>query len=362
MAGIVSFVGVSLVVIGIPGGMSKLSGEIWGILIALCIPLSWAFFSLLIGPPMKRHTPMRINAVVLPGDGGRGARDRVRLAREPGLREPDTLAWICLAYSALGTLVITNLLWFRVVGRVGAAKSSYFLNIQPFGAALLAWLLLGETITVIQIWVASGSGRGSSSRGYACARRHHSSEGTALAVGQETVTRPPRSKGFLVLLAKTSVPADSLTFQTTVPTNRAVVERLDPGTTELGPTRRGAIAHRDHRGSCGESLDRLAGGSREADRGAGQAEDEASGRRGRRGGWCRRPGGRCPDRERIRHQRRVCVADERVLAVDEVERERFHSDLVDRGRGIDAGALEVKIVLGRLVVDGERKGSRGRDA
>ena len=66
--------------------MSKLSGEIWGILIALCIPLSWAFFSLLIGPPMKRHTPMRINAVVLPGDGGRGARDRLHLAREPGLR------------------------------------------------------------------------------------------------------------------------------------------------------------------------------------------------------------------------------------------------------------------------------------
>ena len=64
---------------------------------------------------------------------------------------PTTLAWICLAYSALGTLVLTNLLWFKVVGRVGAAKSSYFLNIQPFGAAILAWLLLGETITLIQI-------------------------------------------------------------------------------------------------------------------------------------------------------------------------------------------------------------------
>ena len=38
LAGFVSFVGVSLVVIGIPGGMEKLSGEIWGILIALCIP------------------------------------------------------------------------------------------------------------------------------------------------------------------------------------------------------------------------------------------------------------------------------------------------------------------------------------
>ena len=160
VAGIVSFVGVSLVVIGIPGGVSKLSGEIWGILIALCIPLSWAFFSLLIGPPMKRHTPMRINAVVLPGTAVAVTVVGFSSLGNQDYAEPDTLAWICLAYSALGTLVITNLLWFRVVGRVGAAKSSYFLNLQPFGAALLAWLLLGETITVIQVLGGIGIGAG----------------------------------------------------------------------------------------------------------------------------------------------------------------------------------------------------------
>jgi drug/metabolite transporter (DMT)-like permease len=151
MAGVVSFIGVTLVVIGIPGGMSKLSGEIWGILIALCIPLSWAFFSLLIGPPMQRHSPMRINAVVLPGTALAVTLVGFSSLGRQDYAAPNTLAWICLAYSALGTLVITNLLWFRVVGRVGAAKSSYFLNLQPFGAALLAWLLLGETITAIQI-------------------------------------------------------------------------------------------------------------------------------------------------------------------------------------------------------------------
>ena len=151
LAGVVSFIGVTLVVIGIPGGMSKLSGEIWGILIALCIPLSWAFFSLLIGPPMQRHTPMRINAVVLPGTALAVTVVGFSSLGNQDFAAPNPLAWICLLYSALGTLVITNLLWFRVVGRVGAAKSSYFLNIQPFGAALLAWLLLGETITLIQI-------------------------------------------------------------------------------------------------------------------------------------------------------------------------------------------------------------------
>jgi drug/metabolite transporter (DMT)-like permease len=151
VAGLVSFVGVSLVVIGIPGGVSSLSGEIWGILIALCIPVTWASFSLLIGPPMQRHTPMRINAVILPATALAMVVVGFTSLDNQDYASPTPLAWICLAYSALGTLVITNLLWFRVVGKVGAAKSSYFLNIQPFGAALLAWLLLGETITLVQV-------------------------------------------------------------------------------------------------------------------------------------------------------------------------------------------------------------------
>ena len=151
IAGVVSFAGVSLVVVGIPGGVSKLSGELWGILIALAIPFTWAAFSLLIAPPMQSYSPMRINVVLLLGTtlavllvGGSSLNDQDYGA-------PPTLAWISVAYSAFGALVITNLLWFKVVGLVGAARSSYFLNLQPFGAALLAWILLGEEITLIQV-------------------------------------------------------------------------------------------------------------------------------------------------------------------------------------------------------------------
>ena len=93
---------------------------------------------------------MRINAVVLIATAlsvlliGSSSLD------DQDYGAPTTLAWISFAYSVVGALVITNLLWFRVVGRVGAARSSYFLNLQPFGAAVLAWILLGEEITPIQ--------------------------------------------------------------------------------------------------------------------------------------------------------------------------------------------------------------------
>jgi drug/metabolite transporter (DMT)-like permease len=51
----------------------------------------------------------------------------------------------------LGPLVTTNLLWFTAIDRVGPSRASLFANLQPFLAALIALLLLSETITTVQI-------------------------------------------------------------------------------------------------------------------------------------------------------------------------------------------------------------------
>jgi drug/metabolite transporter (DMT)-like permease len=61
------------------------------------------------------------------------------------------LAWLCLAFTAL-TFAPANLLWFAGVGRVGAARASVYLNLQPFFGAISALLLLSEQILAIQ-WV-----------------------------------------------------------------------------------------------------------------------------------------------------------------------------------------------------------------
>jgi drug/metabolite transporter (DMT)-like permease len=51
----------------------------------------------------------------------------------------------------LGPLVITNLLWFTAIDRVGPSRASLFANLQPFLAAIIAVLVLSETITRLQI-------------------------------------------------------------------------------------------------------------------------------------------------------------------------------------------------------------------
>ena len=45
------------------------------------------------------------------------------------------LAWLCLAFTAL-VFAPANILWFSGVGKVGAARASVYLNLQPFFGAV----------------------------------------------------------------------------------------------------------------------------------------------------------------------------------------------------------------------------------
>src|SRR5262249_55929554 len=61
------------------------------------------------------------------------------------------LVWFGFAFAVLGPLVTTNLLWFSAIDRVGPSRASLFANLQPFLAAIVALLLLSESITAVQI-------------------------------------------------------------------------------------------------------------------------------------------------------------------------------------------------------------------
>jgi len=47
--------------------------------------------------------------------------------------------------------VLTNILWFRAVDRVGPSRATLVANLQPFIAAVIALVLLSETMTWIQV-------------------------------------------------------------------------------------------------------------------------------------------------------------------------------------------------------------------
>ena len=59
--------------------------------------------------------------------------------------------WATLEFETLGPLVLPNLLRLRSIHRVGPARATLAVNLQPFVAALLAVVLLSEPLSALQI-------------------------------------------------------------------------------------------------------------------------------------------------------------------------------------------------------------------
>jgi drug/metabolite transporter (DMT)-like permease len=99
---------------------------------------------------MRKYTPFRLSAVFL-----LAVTVALSVAGSRQLAHQSfhfsALVWIGFAFAVLGPLVITNLLWFTAIDRVGPSRASLFANLQPFLAALVALALLSEPITTVQI-------------------------------------------------------------------------------------------------------------------------------------------------------------------------------------------------------------------
>ena len=142
-----SFAGVALVALGSGG---NLSSNLKGDVLALFGSATWAAYSVAIGPLMRRYSPFRLSAVFL-----LAATVALFVAGSRQLADQSfhfgALVWIGFAFAVLGPLVITNLLWFTAIDRVGPSRAALFANLQPFLAALVALALLSEPITTVQI-------------------------------------------------------------------------------------------------------------------------------------------------------------------------------------------------------------------
>ncbi len=147
LAASLSFAGVALVALGSGGNVSA---NLKGDGLALLGAATWAAYSVAISPLMRRYSPFRLSAIFLlavtvPLLAAGGS----QLARQSFDFGP--LVWTGFAFAVLGPLVTTNLLWFTAIDRVGPSRASLFANLQPFLAAIVAFLLLSEKIAKIQI-------------------------------------------------------------------------------------------------------------------------------------------------------------------------------------------------------------------
>lgn len=147
VAAAVSFAGVGLVAAGSPSGVSA---DLRGTLLGIATAATWAGYSVAIAPLMERYSASRISAVVLSIGWV-----LISLVGFPQAAEQDYelgwKVWALLAFATLGPLVLTNLLWYRALHRIGASRATLVGNLQPFLAAVFALILLSERVTLLQI-------------------------------------------------------------------------------------------------------------------------------------------------------------------------------------------------------------------
>jgi drug/metabolite transporter (DMT)-like permease len=147
LAAAISFAGVGLVAAGSPAGFS---GDLRGNLLGIATAATWAGYSVAIAPLMERYTASRISAVVLSLGWV-----LIALVGFPQAADQDYdlgwTVWLLLGFATLGPLVVTNVLWFRSLHRIGASRATLVANLQPFVAAVFALVLLSERMTVLQV-------------------------------------------------------------------------------------------------------------------------------------------------------------------------------------------------------------------
>jgi drug/metabolite transporter (DMT)-like permease len=147
VATVVSFAGVGLVAVG---GGGDVSGDALGIVMSVITAATWAGYSIVVTPLQERYSAYRVSALVLAlttialaiAGSNQTATQELALGWE---------VWSLFSFAVLGPLVITTVLWYRTLDRIGAARATLAANLHPFVAALFAVLLLSETMTLVQV-------------------------------------------------------------------------------------------------------------------------------------------------------------------------------------------------------------------
>jgi drug/metabolite transporter, DME family len=143
----VSFAGVALVAVGAAG---EVSASLTGIVLGIATAATWAAYSVVFAPLTKSYSVTRLSAVVLPCTWV-----LIAIVGIPQTRDQDWSLgweiWALLVFATIGPLVLTNVLWFRSIRRIGANRATLVANLEPFVAAVLAVILLSEPLGVLQV-------------------------------------------------------------------------------------------------------------------------------------------------------------------------------------------------------------------
>jgi drug/metabolite transporter (DMT)-like permease len=126
-----------------------------GWMLGLVTAATWAAYSVLLRPLMARYSAERLSAAVLLVGSAMIVPVSLPQIASQDWGAPGRNAWLALAYSLVFSLLVTNVLWFDAIHRVGASRATVFLYLEPFCVAVIAMVVLGEHVSSAE-WAGGG--------------------------------------------------------------------------------------------------------------------------------------------------------------------------------------------------------------
>src|SRR3989337_1789378 len=148
---IISFIGIVLISVG-AGKTPTIPSENWiGDLLILVGTICWSTYTVFSKPLLQHYSPLKLTTLTI----SMGTPLLV-LVSIPSLAQQDwsavsTQGWLSLAYSFCFAITIGYIVWYTGVNRIGNARTSLYENLVTVIAVIVAWIILSESMTPIQI-------------------------------------------------------------------------------------------------------------------------------------------------------------------------------------------------------------------
>ncbi|MFB0565739.1 MAG: DMT family transporter [Candidatus Aminicenantaceae bacterium] len=147
----ISLFGCYLVITRGAGAISFSLHYMRGDLMILGGNLCWAYYTVCAKPLLESISPLKLTAITM----AIGAVFFIPFAAQDIYQIPLTdisqKAWAALFYSAIFALVISYVIWYASVKKVGNTKTAIYGNITPIVTAVFAYIFISERLTFLQI-------------------------------------------------------------------------------------------------------------------------------------------------------------------------------------------------------------------
>lgn len=147
---LMSFSGIALLILS--GNAVHLGGTtLMGDLLLLSCAILWAAYTTASKPLLARYSPLVLTAWSMVAGTIPLVAISVPAMRQQNWAQPSLVAWGAMAFSSLFAVVISYLIWYTSVQRVGNARTAVYSNLTPVAAIVFAWLVLGDALMPLQL-------------------------------------------------------------------------------------------------------------------------------------------------------------------------------------------------------------------